>query len=218
MIFYTYMWLRDDGTPYYVGKGTRNRAFVKHGSAVPPSHARILIQEFPDEDAALSAEVFLISFYGRIDNGSGILRNQTDGGDRGVTGYKWAEGKHPRGMLGKKSKGAVGSKHTAEWKAAQSKRMSGANHPQWKGGIKPVLKGRSHKHAADCKHCTALRGKKRPLSEETKNKIRIANTGNKSALGAKRSQETRIKIGAASRARNAARTMHEAVAARRYSN
>jgi hypothetical protein len=80
MEFYTYLWLREDGTPYYVGKGRGRRAFRK-GS---PSIDRVLIQAFPSEEDALAAEIFLIAYYGRKDLGTGILRNLTDGGD-GVT-------------------------------------------------------------------------------------------------------------------------------------
>lgn len=80
-IFYTYIWLREDGTPYYVGKGHGKRA-IRRGS---PSLDRILLQEFPSEADAFAAEVFLIAYYGRKDNGTGILRNLTDGGE-GTTG------------------------------------------------------------------------------------------------------------------------------------
>lgn len=79
MIFYTYIWLREDGTPYYVGKGSGNRAFRK-GS--PPAD-RILLQEYPDEATAFAAESFLIAIYGRKDLGTGCLRNLTDGGEGG---------------------------------------------------------------------------------------------------------------------------------------
>jgi hypothetical protein len=79
--FYTYLWLREDGTPYYVGKGTRDRAFQPHrkGRWKRPSKERIVIQEFLNEADALAAEDFLIAFYGRIDQGTGCLRNLTDG-------------------------------------------------------------------------------------------------------------------------------------------
>lgn len=76
-LFYTYLWLREDGTPYYVGKGHGDRAFRK-GS---PPVERILLQEHPSEQAANDAEVFLISYYGRKDTGTGILRNRTSGGE-----------------------------------------------------------------------------------------------------------------------------------------
>ena len=79
MTFYTYIWVREDGTPYYVGKGSGNRAFRK-GS---PTIDRVFLQEYPDESAAFAAESFLISFYGRKDLGTGCLRNLTDGGEGG---------------------------------------------------------------------------------------------------------------------------------------
>jgi hypothetical protein len=41
----------------------------------------IIIQDFESEEDAFFAEKFLISFYGRIDLGTGCLRNVTDGGE-----------------------------------------------------------------------------------------------------------------------------------------
>ena len=80
--FYTYLWLREDGTPYYVGKGKGNRGLTgrKHRQKCPPKD-RILIQEFPSEEAAFEAEKFLIACYGRLDNKTGCLSNLTDGGE-----------------------------------------------------------------------------------------------------------------------------------------
>jgi len=81
--FYTYMWLREDGVPYYVGKGSGQRAFDKRERrfSMPNDSARILIQEFPSEREAFEAEKFLIAYYGRVDLGTGCLRNLTDGGE-----------------------------------------------------------------------------------------------------------------------------------------
>jgi hypothetical protein len=77
------MWLREDGTPYYVGKGHDKRAFNKknHRQFPPPDLSRILVQEFPDEASAFAAEKFFITFFGRVDLGTGCLRNMTDGGE-----------------------------------------------------------------------------------------------------------------------------------------
>jgi len=84
--FYTYLWLREDGTPYYVGKGCGQRAFVKdkHLVGCPPK-GRIILQEWPSEQDAFAAEKFLIAYYGRKDIGTGCLRNRTHGGE-GVSG------------------------------------------------------------------------------------------------------------------------------------
>lgn len=83
MVFYTYLWLRDDGTPYYAGKGMGRRAFTSEGHCVscPKDKTNILIQEWPDEAGAFVGERLLISIYGRKDLGTGCLRNRTDGGE-----------------------------------------------------------------------------------------------------------------------------------------
>jgi hypothetical protein len=101
-VYYTYLWLREDGTPYYVGKGTGIRAFTNssHNVHKPLDESLILTQEFPDEQSAFAAEKFLIAYYGRKDLGTGCLRNLTDGGEnppthrRGNPGHiPWNKGK-----------------------------------------------------------------------------------------------------------------------------
>lgn len=81
--FYTYMWLREDGTPYYVGKGSGRRGFRSQGHNIhcPPFKARIRVQHWQSEEEALQMEKWWISLFGRQDIGTGILRNMTDGGD-----------------------------------------------------------------------------------------------------------------------------------------
>ena len=108
--FYTYLWLREDGTPYYVGKGSRERAYVNFGHSVhtPTNLSRILVQEHASEADSLFAEIFLIAVYGRIDNGTGILRNLTDGGENppGNKGVTFSE-EHKR-KIGEAQKGPKG--------------------------------------------------------------------------------------------------------------
>ena len=91
--YYVYMYLREDGTPYYIGKGTCRRAWKVAGRAVsrPEDESRIVIHaDNLTEDQALSLEMELIAEYGRKDNGTGILRNLTDGGD-GISGHSHSE-------------------------------------------------------------------------------------------------------------------------------
>lgn len=116
--FYTYLYLREEGTPYYVGKGTKSRAYVKQGHAAPPPpRHRILVQEFPDENSAFAAEKFLIEFYGRKDLGTGCLRNLTDGGE-GSSGCKTQVGKknseETRKKISESNKGRTVTKETRE--------------------------------------------------------------------------------------------------------
>jgi hypothetical protein len=82
-MFYTYLWLREDGTPYYVGKGKGNRAYISfgHGVHCPPEKERIVIYPSFSEDEAFETEIILIWYYGRKDLGTGCLRNLTSGGE-----------------------------------------------------------------------------------------------------------------------------------------
>jgi len=90
--FYIYLFLREDGTPYYVGKGQGRRQWQKNRTTkLPADPARnVRILDGMSEEDAFAWEQTLITRYGRKDNGTGILRNLTDGGD-GVSGLQHSE-------------------------------------------------------------------------------------------------------------------------------
>jgi len=90
--FYVYAYLRDNNLPYYIGKGCRDRAWNKnHSINIPNDNTKIIIMQANlTEIGAFAIERRMIQWYGRIDNGTGILRNLTDGGD-GTSGYKQSE-------------------------------------------------------------------------------------------------------------------------------
>jgi hypothetical protein len=88
--FYTYAWLRKDGTPYYIGKGSGDRCYSNRGrkkTRAPKDKDRILIlKQNLTEEEAFRHEIYMIAVFGRKDLGTGILRNLSDGGE-GSSGH-----------------------------------------------------------------------------------------------------------------------------------
>ena len=108
LIYYVYAYLRKtDNTPYYIGKGKRNRAFKgSHSVSIPKDLNKIVFLETNLTNiGACALERRYIKWYGRkgIDE-NGILRNITAGGD-GNTGPRSEEWRknHSLKLTGKKS-------------------------------------------------------------------------------------------------------------------
>lgn len=197
--FYTYEYLRSDWTPYYVGKGKGNRAFSRHRfTSAPKNPARIRIQYWADEAEAFEMEKWYIRFWGRKDNGTGILRNLTDGGE-GLTGLILSE-EHRR-KIGEAQRGR---KHSEETRRKRSE----------------ALRGRVFSEETLLKMREAQLGKKfseerrrknvRTWSEESRRKLSAANRGRKISeehirktaegnRGQKRSEEQRSRMSQANR-------------------
>jgi hypothetical protein len=87
MSYYIYAYLREDGSPYYIGKGKGRRAWHNHNAcnAKPPKDkTRIIIMESNlTEVGSLALERFYIRWYGKICDNTGVLRNKSDGGEGG---------------------------------------------------------------------------------------------------------------------------------------
>jgi hypothetical protein len=129
--FYTYAYLREDGTPYYIGKGTNRRAYKRtHNVFLPPKERILFLKKNLLEEEAYQHEIYMIAVLGRKDLGTGILRNKTDGGD-GAKGMLLTEDylKKLKERTTGKNHPLYGKKHSEKTKKLQSKVKLGKNNP-----------------------------------------------------------------------------------------
>lgn len=190
---YVYLHLREsDGSVFYVGKGTLNRAWdrrkrtlwwrnivAKHGLSVA-----IVKNEMP-EACAFSLEKALIRAY------SGQLCNLTDGGE-GSSGYRHTEEnlaimramkigykpKVPRESIIAAAKRRRGSKMSEESRAKMRAAAKGrVITNEWRANMSKAQKGRKHSPEHVKNQADAQRGKK--LSEEQKARIGDFHRGKK---------------------------------------
>ena len=121
--YYTYAYLREDKTPYYIGKGSGKRIYSKQrGINAPKDKSRIIfLKKNLTEAEAFKHEVYMIAILGRKDLGTGILRNLTNGGE-GASGHVKSE------EAKKKISEANSGKIRTE---AQKQAMSGENNPSY---------------------------------------------------------------------------------------
>jgi group I intron endonuclease len=172
-MYYTYAYLRDNGKPYYIGKGKGQRAWTQHGRSVrtPKDCSKILIlKKDLTERQAFDHERYMIFVLGRLDLGTGILRNLTDGGD-GTSGRIHSEETKNkisvRRRLFLERNPDFKMTYSEERLLKMRERMSGENNPMYGKSL-------SEEHRA--KISASVKGEKngfygRSHSEETKAKV-----------------------------------------------
>ena len=122
MEYYTYAYLREDGTPYYIGKGKGYRCNYGTGKNCNPPKDRsriIKLKQNLTEEEAFKHEIYMIALFGKKCDGTGILMNIADGGNAPP-----------------KICGDIHHMKTEEYRKRVSEKLTGRKgHPAWNKGI-----------------------------------------------------------------------------------
>ena len=104
-IFYVYQYLREDGSPFYIGKGSNDRINESHDPwvKIPKKELRQFIKTGLTEKEAFDLEIELIKTYGRKMDG-GILENKRLSRCVAQAGWKQSEQAKEKISLGNRGK------------------------------------------------------------------------------------------------------------------
>ena len=208
MYYYTYAFLREDRTPYYIGKGKGNRAYRRRDKGIKPPKDKskiLILKQNLTEEESFRHEVYMIAVFGRKDLGTGILHNRTNGGD-GVSGAVVSD--ETRRKMSEALKGKPRSK---EIRRKISEAHKGKTHSEKsRRKISEAQKGKTFSEEHKRKLSESQKGKSR--SEETKRKLSEAKKGktfseehkrklSESQKGKSRSEESKRKLSEANKGR-----------------
>ena len=168
MHYYTYAYLREDRTPYYIGKGQGKRIYSKNRRIKPPKDKSriIFLKQNLTEEEAFKHEIYMIDVFGRKDLGTGILHNMTDGGE-GISNLSDETRKKMSEVKKGENNPNYGKIFSEEHRKKLSEARKGENNPNYgkifseehKRKISEAIKGENHHNYG------------KTLSEETRRKI-----------------------------------------------
>lgn len=187
--FYIYVHSKPDGIPFYVGKGSKNRAysFVKNRN----SHYKnivnkygvknIIVDVYPceNESHAFEREIEIIAAIKSL----GVdLSNMTRGGE-GPSGFKHSEESKIKFSMQRK-----GKKFTDEHRKKISEALRGKKRPEfsekWREKLRVSSTGKRHSDDIKNKISNSLKGntfalglKRGPMSDEQKAKVSASKKG-----------------------------------------
>ena len=171
--YYTYAYLRENRTPYYIGKGSGRRIYNKGKKDIKPPKNKsriIFLKQNLTEEEAFKHEIYMIEVFGRKDLGTGILHNKTNGGD-GVSGIiPW--NKDMVGCFSEKTIKQMGESRKGEKNHNYGKIFSVETREKMSEnqmGEKNNFYGKTHKLETKQKISKKIKGRTRSL--ETRKKI-----------------------------------------------
>lgn len=162
-MYYTYAYLREDKTPYYIGRGKHHsdykyhRMSQKHSCSIPPQERRVVLKDNLSKEQAIKHEEYMIYLFGLVWDETGILRNHVrDSRGGSYEGRKLSDETKNKMSLAMKKRWESGIYDTEEYKNKISE--SNRKNPRVK------------KHSEETKQKQRIASTGKPQSEETKKK------------------------------------------------